>query len=102
MKISDLLRKIASQIDDKKKPVPLSMATGDKQNSKHIPASDDTSSMIPPLQQHLELLKKQSGVDSAFDGKSKLPDDLTQLKKMAGISQSANRTVGDPNGIKLS
>lgn len=98
MKISDLLRKLASQIDDKEKPVPLSMASGDgKEKSAAEPASDDTSTMIPPLQQHLELQKKKAGLDSAFDGDAALPDELDQLKKMAGLSRITNQTVGDPN-----
>lgn len=98
MKISDLLRKLASQIDDKQKPVPLSMASGDgKEKSAAEPASDDTPTMVPPLQQHLELQKKKSGIQSAFDGDSTHPDELDQLKKMAGIPGVTNRTVGDPN-----
>ncbi len=99
MKISDLLRNLANQMDDKEKPVPLSMA-GSSANSSDADsktATDDTTTMVPPLQQHLELLKKKSGLDNAFDGESDGPDDLAQLKKMAGISQFANRTVGDPN-----
>lgn len=100
MKISDLLRKLANQMDDKEKPVPLSMANGTASGTDADTATDDTATMIPPLQQHLELLKKKSGLDNAFDGESDIPDDLDQLKKMAGISQFANRTVGDQNENK--
>ena len=101
MKISDLLRKLANQMDDKEQSVPLAVATGSNTN-KIDPETqtDDTATMITPLQQHLELLKKKSGLDNAFDGESDAPDDLDQLKKMAGISQFANRTVGDQNQNK--
>lgn len=102
MKISDLLRNLANQMDDKEENVPLSMATGSNGNIDSGEPSDDTATMVPPLQQHLELLKKRSGVDNVFDTDSdtEAPDDLDQLKKMAGISQFANRTVGDPNESK--
>ena len=103
MKISDLLRKLANQMDDKEKPVPLSMANGTASNTDADTATDDTATMIPPLQQHLELLKKKSGLDNAFDGESNTaekPDELEQLKKMAGLSQFAIRTVGDQNENK--
>ena len=103
MKISDLLRKLANQMDDKEKPVPLSMADGSTSNAEPGSETDDTATMVPPLQQHLELLKKESGLDNVFDGDpetAEKPDELDQLKKMAGISQFANRTVGDPNESK--
>lgn len=101
MKISDLLRKLANQMDDKEKPVPLSMATGTDNKTDAETASDDTATMVPPLQQHLELLKKESGLDNAFDSEpSDKPDELDQLKKMAGLSQFAVRTVGDQNEYK--
>lgn len=99
MKISDLLRNLANQMDDKEENVPLSMATSSDSKADSDEASDDTATMVPPLQQHLELLKKRSGLDNVFDNglDSDAPDDLDQLKKMAGISQFANRAVGNPN-----
>ena len=103
MKISDLLRKLANQMDDKEKPVPLSMANGTASGTDADTATDDTATMVPPLQQQLELMKKDSGLDNAFDGESdtaEKPDELDQLKKMAGISQFAVRTVGDQNKNK--
>lgn len=103
MKISDLLRKLANQIDNKEKPVPLSMADGTASGTDAEPATDDTATMVPPLQQQLELMKKDSGLDNAFDGESNTaekPDELEQLKKMAGLSQFAVRTVGDQNENK--
>ena len=102
MKISDLLRKLASQMDEKEKSVPLSMATKPNEEDPET-QTDDTSTMIPPLQQHLELMKKQSGLDNAYSDDatdSDQPDDLDQLKRMAGLPQSAIRTVGDQNENK--
>ena len=53
--------------------------------------------MIPPLQQKLELLKKSVGVDSAFDTQPEeenIPssidqDELERIKKIAGITAPA-------------
>lgn len=39
--------------------------------------------MIPPLQQQLELQKKATGVDNAFDDKQS--DELGDIKKLSGI-----------------
>lgn len=36
--------------------------------------TDDTGIFIPPLQQHIEILKKNAGIKSAFDGNSILPE----------------------------
>ena len=43
----------------------------------------NTQSMVPPLQQKLELLKKASGVPSMFD---KGDDELEDIKKLTGIT----------------
>lgn len=66
MKMSDVLRDIADQLDQ-----------------KDAESTTATGTMIPPLQQKLELLKKVSGVPSVFDKEE--PDELADIKKIAGI-----------------
>lgn len=46
---------------------------------KTDPVDDDTGTFIPPLQQKIELLKKSTGVKSAFDSEddAELEDNQT-------------------------
>lgn len=100
MKISDLLRTLADKIEHKDDSTPLSMATGKKDSTDPSATSDKTTTMVPPLQQKLELMKKSAGIENTFDvsaNDDKDHDDIKNLKKMAGISQHAVRTVGDEN-----
>ena len=85
MKISDIIRKFADHLD--------------QQEGEHDPkqeidpahtvpqATENPATMIPPLQQKLELLKKSVGVDSVFDSDSDSSDhdELDDIKKLTGI-----------------
>lgn len=71
-------------------------------NSPEAAEHEDQPTMIFPLQQKLELLKKDQGLDNAFDdGEKEEPlstkDPIDILKKMAGLSQTVNQTIGDEN-----
>jgi len=41
--------------------------------------------MVPPLQQELELEKKEAGVDNEFDDNGSQEDELVSIKRIAGI-----------------
>lgn len=75
-------------------------------NPVQVPNTDDSekTTMVPPLQQKIELLKKSVGVDNEFsqgfdqvdqehdaeqqDQQQDQPDELERVKKMAGIPQA--------------
>jgi hypothetical protein len=65
----------------------------DKEHSKEAPL--DT--MVPPLQQKMELLKRAVDIDNVFDGTSvdkttngqQYKSDIAQLQKNAGIPNAA-------------
>jgi hypothetical protein len=71
MKVAEILRKLASLVD----------TIEDDGES----ATDDTGVMIPPLQQQIELQKKEVGIDSAFDTTEEDPDEIAVLKINAGV-----------------
>lgn len=80
MKISDLLHKIADNIQ----------AEGDKDIDPSM--LDDgtdklTDAMVPPLQQELELKKRKSGIKNAFDRGQVQEDndELEQIKRLTGL-----------------
>ena len=89
--MADILRSIADELEGHNErdrannsavhaelePVGIDF-TGDEM--KH--EEGDGTTMVPPLQQKLELLKKASGVPSAFDGN----DELDDIKKLTGIT----------------
>jgi hypothetical protein len=41
--------------------------------------------MVPPLQQELELEKKEAGVDNEFDDNGSQEDELVSIKRIAGL-----------------
>lgn len=80
MKISDLLHKIADNIQ----------VEGDKEIDPSV--LDDgtdklTDAMVPPLQQELELKKRKSGIKNAFDRGQVQEDndELEQIKRLTGL-----------------
>jgi len=54
----------------------------------------DTNSMVAPLQQKLELLKRAVGVDNMYDGVDQ-QDDLDQILKIAGVPTATIFDAGD-------
>lgn len=79
MKISDLLHKVADQIAQE----------GDKDVDINDDQTDDTEkitdAMVPPLQQELELKKKEKGISNAFDSGQIQEDDLAVLRRLTGL-----------------
>ena len=65
MRVGEILRQLADRIDQIEQPQGQStgVATHSGEDHEHI----NTKSMVPPLQQKLELLKKGVGLDNAFD-----------------------------------
>jgi len=60
----------------------------------------DGGTMIPPLQQKLELLKKAAGQDNAFDAQDELThdgehDELDDIRKIAGLTVMIDGPQGE-------
>jgi hypothetical protein len=94
MKISDIIRKLADQIEaateeDRPENSQPHAELHDIENSQAGEGDDiNVQSMTPPLQQKLELLKKATGVPSMYDdedGHKEPHDELDDIKQIAGI-----------------
>lgn len=95
MRASEILRSIADMID-KADPQSGSANTNPNQAKMTVvarpavaepetPATDTSvDTMVPPLQQKMELLKKAVGVDSIYDTGDQ-PDELAIMRQNAGI-----------------
>jgi hypothetical protein len=97
MKAAEILRQLADLIDQ------------NSEQSQAVPAADltpvevdntdntETSVMIPPLQQKIELLKKATGVDNHYDqcGCDEEPDELAMIKRHAGINPVVVQVASD-------
>ena len=97
MRASEILRKLADVIDSADNQSTMGQSP-DSPNKAELTAvsvdhKDDTdkTTMVPPLQQKIEILKKSVGVDNEFDqgfdqiDAEQKPDELEVLKKAAGI-----------------
>jgi hypothetical protein len=105
MRISDLLRKVADLVDKS------DAASADSAADMTPVATDntdntDTATMIPPLQQKHELLKKVSDVsnhtdrfDDPMDDGS--PDELETIKKIAGLTNNDHGCNQEQDPAKL-
>jgi hypothetical protein len=97
MKISDLLRQLADTMERDDAKTPLSMASGEEPQTAAVAQGEDEpefNTMVSPLQQKMELLKKNAGVDSVFDTTGK-EDELELLKRNAGLPQKLNQIAAD-------
>jgi hypothetical protein len=106
MKMSDILRSIADELESREKPeLPGNVEkSADKFLHKvgKVPHEDesDSTSMIPPLQQKIEILKKAAGEPNAFDAQDKLTgqgerDELDDIKKIAGLTVMIDGPQGE-------
>lgn len=104
MKIADLLRNMADKLDANEggSARPENTAkTGDAfQNAVDDGAESgdkdvEVGTMMPPLQQKLEILKKTAGMDNAFDGS----DELGDIKKLTGIKAVIGHVAGEDNDV---
>lgn len=81
MKISDLLRTIADKLDGDEQSV-------NDDTEKELEQQDEDASMVPPLQQELELKKREHGIDNIYDSSTNLQESINELsiiKRNAGI-----------------
>ena len=96
--MADVLRNMADMLDQ---------TAGDNVDNQNkadltpvkVDTSDDTESvtMIPPLQQKLEILKKSVGMDNAFDATGE--DELDDIKKLTGIKAVVQHVAGEDNDV---
>jgi hypothetical protein len=98
MKIQDVLRRVADMMDTGPESMSDEMPNQAAMTAVDVDHDDETApeTMVSPLQQELELMKKAAGIDSAYDDSSEEecgcdhessePDaDLDALRHMAGI-----------------
>ena len=88
--MADVLRDIADMLDQK---------SGDEHEQPQAPGltpveverpeEAECDTMVPPLQQKLELLKKATGVDNHFDSEEGNPDELDRIKHLGGVPKAA-------------
>jgi hypothetical protein len=76
MKISDLLHKVADSIP------PEADTEVDINDAGETAITD---AMVPPLQQELELKKKEKGINNAFDNGQIHEDELAVLRRLTGL-----------------
>lgn len=90
MNIAEILRGLADKIASAEQGASVGthrLEPVDVDNTDH---TEPGELMIPPLQAKLELLKKATGVESAYDDETdQLPDELELLKKNAGVAPIA-------------
>jgi hypothetical protein len=102
MRASEILRKLADvvaaaetdetgmgQMSDPRNKATLSPVAVDYADQT------EPTTMVAPLQQKLELLKKSAGVPSTYGNTDADNDELAAMKKSAGITY----TVGEDNDI---
>lgn len=90
MRVAEILRQLADKLEDiETNQVSPQQDTKSQTQSQEEPPLD---TMVPPLQQKLELLKRSVGIDNVFDGTNidKTDDhggkELEIIKKHAGIN----------------
>ena len=101
MKAAEILRKLADMIDTHSDEG--SRPTNSVQHAELAPVDVDntdnteTTTFIAPLQAKLELLKKATGVGSAYDQEDcdEQPDELEVIKQNAGIPVVAVSEMAD-------
>jgi hypothetical protein len=100
MKAAEILRKLADLIDqngDEPQATPAVDLT-----PVEVDNTDNTelSTMVPPLQAKLELLKKSMGMDNAYDSEATSCDsaedaELALIKQRAGVPVAAVQEMAD-------
>lgn len=93
MKIADILRNLADKMDR------IESGSGNDDMAVGAQPVDDTEpepTMISPLQQKLEILKKTAGIDSFYDDET---DELDRIKKLTGIKAVIQHEADDDEPI---
>ena len=103
MKMADILHSIADMLDKHEEQDiggdNLGKEADDFQHEVEKVGKEeegDGTTMVPPLQQKLELLKKVSGVPNMFDQGD---DELDDIKKLTGIKAVIAHEAGEDNDI---
>jgi len=110
MKMADILHKIADLLDQTEgesehadRPENTGKTSDVFQNDVDSGAESGnkdvavTGVMIPPLQAKLEILKKATGMDNAFDSEGS--DELDDIKKLTGIKAVVQHEASEDNDI---
>ena len=104
--MADILRDIADELEHKEgahAPENTEKSSDDFQHKvgevDHTDGSDGTT-MVPPLQQKLELLKKAAGELNANDAQDELThdgehDELDDIKRIAGLTVMIDGPQGE-------
>ena len=98
MKMADVLRDMADMLE--KAQGGDEHSTGLEKVEINAPEEEPQGTMIPPLQQKLEILKKSAGMDNAFDaGCGEESDELGDIKKLTGIKAVIGHEAGEDNDV---
>lgn len=104
MKAAEILRKLADMIDGQETR-PENSVPHAELAPVGVDNTDNTeiSTMVPPLQQKIELLKKAVDVDSHFDEETPCDSaedaELALMKQRAGISPAVVHIVSDDEPV---
>lgn len=108
MRAAEILRNLANVIDQAQNGKQAAEVPQQSQRAELTPVEVDNTeggdgvTMVAPLQQKMELLKKAAGVPNMYDehgsGDVEEEDPLNQMKKMAGIQVIT--TAGEDNDIE--
>lgn len=82
MKVAEILRKLAELVDT---------VEGDAGLESNTP--DELGTMVPPLQQKIEILKKSQGIDNIYDEQA---DELDTVKRNAGLAVTTAAEEDEP------
>lgn len=99
MKIGELLRKVAELADDIGDNSDITIDQPKAPESKVVTDIElddlETATMVPPLQQKHELLKKVSGTDNDVETFSDEDGGINQLRQMAGLPAAVMNLAND-------
>jgi uncharacterized protein YeaO (DUF488 family) len=115
MRASEILQKLVNVIDAAETQSAAEPAA-EPGKLKRVPVSlkaephdePELDIMVPPLQQKIELLKKATGVPSAYDHFTdaesddlgcEQADELADIRKMAGMPVIAVQTAAEDNDV---
>jgi hypothetical protein len=83
MKIAELFKHMIDLLDQEEQAQSQSQET----------TSDELGTMVPPLQQKIEILKKSQGIDNVYDEQAA---ELNQVKKNAGLAVITTAEEDEP------
>jgi hypothetical protein len=84
MKTAEILRKLADLVDT---------VESDANPPSEENTPDELGTMVPPLQQKIEILKKSQGIDNIYDEQA---DELDTVKRNAGLAVITTAEEDEP------